>query len=182
MSVSCVLSCFSCIRLCATPWNVARQAPLYMGILQARISEWVAMPPSWGSSQIRGFQTVNKQHYSSSATCRIFDPDPGIELVSLISPALTGRFLLCFVFTTSTTWEALLKQTVLLLINSYQGSLHSKSFQEFKDFPEELRRWEWFSFSSVSQAPPVTAFRSSFHMNWSGHQCRIPKTHVYASH
>ena len=28
-------------------------------------------------------------------------PDPGIELVSLASPALAGRF-----FTTSTTWEA----------------------------------------------------------------------------
>ena len=28
-----------------TPWAVARQAPLSMGILQARILEWVAMPP-----------------------------------------------------------------------------------------------------------------------------------------
>ena len=28
-----------------TPWTVARQAPLSMGILQARILEWVAMPP-----------------------------------------------------------------------------------------------------------------------------------------
>ena len=31
--------------LFATPWTVARQAPLSMGILQARILEWVAMPP-----------------------------------------------------------------------------------------------------------------------------------------
>ena len=29
----------------ATPWTAARQAPLSMGILQARILEWVAMPP-----------------------------------------------------------------------------------------------------------------------------------------
>ena len=29
----------------------ARQAPLSLGILQARILEWVAMPSSWGSSQ-----------------------------------------------------------------------------------------------------------------------------------
>ena len=34
-----------------TPWTVALQAPLTMGILQARILEWVAMPSSRGSSQ-----------------------------------------------------------------------------------------------------------------------------------
>ena len=31
----------SCVRLFVTPWIVARQAPLSMGILQARILEWV---------------------------------------------------------------------------------------------------------------------------------------------
>ena len=36
-----------------TPWTVAHQAPLFMGILQARILEWVAMPSSRGSSQPR---------------------------------------------------------------------------------------------------------------------------------
>jgi len=30
----------------ATPWTVVRQAPLSMGILQASILEWVAMPSS----------------------------------------------------------------------------------------------------------------------------------------
>ena len=44
------------------------------GILQARILEWVAMPPSGDL------------------------PNAGIELASLISPALAGRF-----FTSSTT-------------------------------------------------------------------------------
>ena len=52
-----------CIVLCSiasvvsnsfvTPWAVACQAPLSMGILQARILEWVAMPSSRGSSQPR---------------------------------------------------------------------------------------------------------------------------------
>ena len=37
----------------ATPWNVALQASLSMGILQARILEWVAMSSSRGSSQPR---------------------------------------------------------------------------------------------------------------------------------
>ena len=35
----------------ATLWTVAHQALLSMGILQARILEWVAMPSSRGSSQ-----------------------------------------------------------------------------------------------------------------------------------
>ena len=46
-------------------------------ILQARTLEWVAMPPSTDLS------------------------NPGIKLVSLMSPALAGRF-----FTTNATWEA----------------------------------------------------------------------------
>ena len=37
----------------ATPWTVAHQAPLSMGILQARTLEWVAMLSSRGSSQPR---------------------------------------------------------------------------------------------------------------------------------
>ena len=32
----------------AMPWTIAHQAPLSMGILQARILEWVAMPSSKG--------------------------------------------------------------------------------------------------------------------------------------
>ena len=35
----------------ATPWAVVRQAPLSMGVLQARILEWLAMPSSRGFSQ-----------------------------------------------------------------------------------------------------------------------------------
>ena len=46
------------------------------GILQARILEWVAMPPPWDH------------------------PGPGIEPVSLMPPALAGRY-----FTTSATRE-----------------------------------------------------------------------------
>ena len=50
-AVCAVLSCFSHVRLFSTPWTVACQAPLCMGILQARILEWVAMPSSRGPSQ-----------------------------------------------------------------------------------------------------------------------------------
>ena len=35
----------SCVKLYATLWTVAHQALLPMGSLQARMREWVAMPP-----------------------------------------------------------------------------------------------------------------------------------------
>ena len=37
---------FSHVQLFAIPWTVSHQAPLSMGILQARILEWVAVPSS----------------------------------------------------------------------------------------------------------------------------------------
>ena len=55
-----VLSRFSPVQLFATPWTVALQASLSMGILQARILEWVAMPSSRGSSQPRGGTQVSQ--------------------------------------------------------------------------------------------------------------------------
>ena len=72
-----MLSRFSRVRLCGTPWTAACQAPLSMGILQARTLEWVPYP-SPGDL-----------------------PHPGIEPSSHRSPALAGRFC-----TTSATWEA----------------------------------------------------------------------------
>ena len=38
------------VQLFATPWTLAHQAPLSMGILQTRMLEWVAMPSSRESS------------------------------------------------------------------------------------------------------------------------------------
>ena len=55
-----VLSHFSRVWRFATPWAVARQAPLSMWILQARILEWVAIPPSRGSSQPRDWTQVSQ--------------------------------------------------------------------------------------------------------------------------
>ena len=59
-----------------TPWTVARQTPLSMGLSQQEY--WSGLPfPSPGDL-----------------------PYPGIEPVILTSPAFTGKF-----FTTSTSWE-----------------------------------------------------------------------------
>ena len=54
-----------------TPWTVARQAPRSVGILQARILEWVAMPSSRGSSQPRDWTQVSRiagRFFTVSAT------------------------------------------------------------------------------------------------------------------
>ena len=87
------------------PWTAAHQASLSMGILQARILEWVAMPSSRRSSQpsdqiqvscIAGrFFTVRTnreaQEYWSGPIPSSGDfPDPGIELGS---PALQADSL-----------------------------------------------------------------------------------------
>ena len=62
--VSCVLRCFSRVRLFSTPWTVARQAPLSVGF--SRQEYWSGLPfPSPGN--------------------------PGIEPASLVSSALAGR-------------------------------------------------------------------------------------------
>ena len=71
------LSCFSCVRLFVSLWAVACQAPLSMGFSRERYLSGLPCPSPGGL------------------------PDPGIEPVSLMSPALAGRF-----FTTSATWEA----------------------------------------------------------------------------
>ena len=60
----CVLSC-SAVSNSATPWTVAHQAPLSMGILEARILEWVAMPTSRGSSQTRDQTQASALHVDS---------------------------------------------------------------------------------------------------------------------
>ena len=56
----CVLSHVILVQPFATPWTVARQAPLSMGILQARILEWVSMSSSRGSSQLRDQTQVSQ--------------------------------------------------------------------------------------------------------------------------
>ena len=56
--VGCAKS-LSRVRLSVTPWTVALQAPLSMGILQPRILVWVAMPFSRGSYPPRDLTQVS---------------------------------------------------------------------------------------------------------------------------
>ena len=64
-------------QLLVAPWTVAHQAPLYMEFSRQEYWSGLLFPPP-------GYLT-----------------DPGIEPMSLVSPAFTREF-----FTTSTTWEA----------------------------------------------------------------------------
>ena len=76
-TLCCALSHFSRVRLSVTPWTVAHQPPLSMGL--SRQENWSGLPcPPPGEL-----------------------PDPGIKPGSLMAPALAGSF-----FTTSTAWEA----------------------------------------------------------------------------
>ena len=76
------MSRFSGIQLFVTPWTVSFQAPLSMGF--SRQEYWSKLPcPPPGDL-----------------------PDPGIEPMSLMSPALASGF-----FTTSATWEATVNES-----------------------------------------------------------------------
>ena len=76
-AVLCSAKLLSRVWLFATPRTVACQAPLSMGILQAKYWSKFPCPPSGDL------------------------PDPGIKPASLMSPALAGGFL-----TPRATWEA----------------------------------------------------------------------------
>ena len=71
-----VISCFSRVRLFASLWTVAPEAPLSLGILQARIPEWVAMPSSKGSSWPRGWNQVSHISWTSRWVLYWFLPVP----------------------------------------------------------------------------------------------------------
>ena len=58
-SYCCVCCRFSCVWLFMTLWTVAHQAPLSMGILQARVLEWVALLSSKGASGLEDWTYVS---------------------------------------------------------------------------------------------------------------------------
>ena len=89
----CTLSCFSCVRLCVTPRTIVCQAPLCIGL--SRQEYWSGLPcPPPGDL-----------------------PHLGTEPPSLMSPALTGRFL-----TTSAIWEV--PQIPYIWISRYMDSIY----------------------------------------------------------
>ena len=87
---SAVLCLVARSRLTVAPWTIAHQAPLSMGIFQARTLEWVAMPSSKGSSQHRDpTQVPASQVDSLSAEPPENPKNTGVGRLSL----LQGNFL-----------------------------------------------------------------------------------------
>ena len=86
-----MLSRFSRVRLFATQWTVACQAPLSMGILQARILEWVA-----GSSSNIRHHAAAKSHQSYLTLCHPVDSSPPDSAVPGILQARTLEWVAIF--------------------------------------------------------------------------------------
>ena len=106
----CVLSCFSPVQLCATLWTVAHQAPLSMGF--------------------------SKQKYWSRLPCspRGSLPDPEIESLSLMSPALAGGF-----FTIRATWEALSEPSLTVIKHPSFKRGGNKGEKRKRNWRDQLR-------------------------------------------
>ena len=66
---ACVLSRFGRVRLFGTPWTVAHQVPQSMGFSRQGYWSGLPCPPPWDL------------------------PNPGVEPMSLLSPALASRLL-----------------------------------------------------------------------------------------
>jgi len=108
--LECVLSHFSCVRFFVTLWTVACQAPLSMRF--PRQEYWSVLPcPSPGDR-----------------------PDPGIEPMSLESPALAGRL-----FTTSATWEVPISVYMFLYIFQIKyGTKQAKLHQQWQKSQDHM--------------------------------------------
>ena len=72
LNCMCIVSCFSCVRLFATPWTAAHQAPLSIGFSRQKYWGGLLCPPLG------------------------YLPDPGVTLEPLLSPALAGRWVLYY--------------------------------------------------------------------------------------
>ena len=106
------------VQFLASPWTVTCQAPLSMGF--SRQERWSGLLfPSSGDI-----------------------PDPGMELMSLMSPALAGRF-----FTTSRTWEA---RGVPYCIQYFMKAGREGDDREGEGWMASPTQWTWFWVDSGS--------------------------------
>ena len=88
---ACMLSCFSCVQLFAPSQIVAHLASLLMGILQARILEWVAMPSSKGSSQPRDRTQVSCfLHWQAGSLPLVPPRKPCLKCAKILDSQMEG--------------------------------------------------------------------------------------------
>ena len=125
----CLPSCFSCVRLSATPWTAACQVPLSMGF--PRQEQWIGLP------------------FLSTRDL----PNPGIQPVSLMSPALAGGF-----FTTSATWEGPIKNTK---IQSFGLCGRGQGW-------DDLGEWHWNMYIIICETNRQSRFDAWYRMLGAG--------------
>ena len=97
----CILTCFSCVRVFATPWTIDGQAPLPMGFSRQEYWSGLPCPPPQGSSWPR-----DQTHDScvSSIAGRFFTTEPHGKPIPLwrdhhfFNQTSTNRHLGCFQF------------------------------------------------------------------------------------
>ena len=102
-----VLSCCR-VWLFVTRWTIAHQSPL-MGILQARILEWVAMPSSRGLSQLRDWTQVSciaDGLFTIWATREAHTDSYTVKKGDLLPEALKGRQLVTWKFEDVYMWTS----------------------------------------------------------------------------
>jgi len=97
-------------------WTVAHQAPLLMGILQARILEWVAMPLSGGILPTQGLNS-NLLHCRRIPYCLSHQGSPKSK-----NTRVGSLSLLQGIFLTQELNQGLLHCRQILYQLSYQGS------------------------------------------------------------
>ena len=66
-----LLSCFSRVRLCATPWTAAYQAPPSMGFSRQEYWSWVPLPSPRSSTESAKRRLGTETWHSSPAAARM---------------------------------------------------------------------------------------------------------------
>ena len=117
---ACCVWSLSPVQLFVTPWTAASHAPMYMGILQARILEWVAMPSFRGSSQPRDQTQV-------SCTAGVFFTSQDTREAQLHSYKCpyfhVVKFLFCFCLYCASGFGSLLeKLSHIQVLNTVRNS------------------------------------------------------------
>ena len=117
----------------ATPWTLAHQVPLSMGILQARILEWVAMPSSRGSSQPRdrtqvscitgGFFTIEPPGKSKNTGMG------SLSLIQGIFPTQELNRVSCIAGRSFTSWAT--REALMIITNFWISTLCQGPYQIF---------------------------------------------------
>ena len=143
----------SYVQLYATLWTVASQAPLSMGILQARILEWVAMSSSRGSFWPRnqtGVSCIAGEFFTSWATRFLHIPH--------ITALVCGSF---------SETESLFLEPIMMVNESFLASIRSERLQVIPVLGEALalvEKWYHTDFGQFKGVQMNILCLSYFHL------------------